>query len=117
MLVVEQQARVDVKNWEGWVPMIWAIVRGHFQIVQFLSDRVCPSNHLDLPWHASCHWDVPSVAVRWWAVLSAPAHPWCQVSAMQGSSLQWKSFIGWTPLHFAALQVWILSVQCKTMSA
>eukprot|EP00892_Ulva_mutabilis_P001395 jgi/Ulvmu1/11256/UM073_0028.1 len=39
MLVVEQQARVDLQNWEGWVPMIWAIVRGHIQIVKFLSER------------------------------------------------------------------------------
>ena len=41
MLVVEQQARMDVKNWEGWVPMIWAIVRGHDEIVKFLAERVC----------------------------------------------------------------------------
>lgn len=41
MLVVEQQARLDVRNWEGWVPMIWAIVRGHVQIVKFLAERVC----------------------------------------------------------------------------
>lgn len=40
MLVVEQQARMDIKNWEGWVPMIWAIVRGHTDIVKFLADRV-----------------------------------------------------------------------------
>jgi ankyrin repeat protein len=23
---------------------------------------------------------------------------------MQGSSLQWKTYLGWTPLHFAAMQ-------------
>lgn len=28
---------------------------------------------------------------------------------MQGSSLQWKSYLGWTPLHFAAIQVRPLS--------
>jgi ankyrin repeat protein len=41
MLVVEQQARMDMRNWEGWVPMIWAIVRGHVEIVKFLAERVC----------------------------------------------------------------------------
>ena len=44
MLVVEQHARVDLQNWEGWVAMIWAIVRGHVQIVKFLSERVRPGN-------------------------------------------------------------------------
>jgi ankyrin repeat protein len=43
MLVVEQQARMDVRNWEGWVPMIWAIVRGHVDIVKFLAERVRPA--------------------------------------------------------------------------
>lgn len=46
MLVVEQQARVDIKNWEGWVPMIWAIGRGHIQIAKFLSERVRPGHNL-----------------------------------------------------------------------
>ena len=40
MLVVEQQARMDVRNMEGWVPMIWGIVRGHTDIVKFLAERV-----------------------------------------------------------------------------
>lgn len=40
MLVVEQMARLDVKNWEGWTPMVWATVRGHTDIVKFLADRV-----------------------------------------------------------------------------
>jgi hypothetical protein len=40
MLVVEHQAQLDIQNWEGWVPMIWAIVRGHIAIVKFLAQRV-----------------------------------------------------------------------------
>jgi ankyrin repeat protein len=40
MLVVEQQARMDIRNWEGWFAMIWAIVRGHVEIVKFLAERV-----------------------------------------------------------------------------
>jgi ankyrin repeat protein len=46
MLVVEQQARMDMRNWEGWVPMIWAIVRGHVEIVKFLAERVCSVTQL-----------------------------------------------------------------------
>lgn len=61
MLVVEQQARVDLHNWEGWVPMVWAIVRGHTQIVKFLSERVSLSNVLELafPHTAAARWTIP----------------------------------------------------------
>jgi ankyrin repeat protein len=54
MLVVEQQARMDIKNWEGWVPMIWAIVRGHTDIVKFLADRVRLMEDADTA-HVICH--------------------------------------------------------------
>ena len=47
MLVIEQMARMDVRNWEGWTPMIWATVRGYTDIVKFLAERVCNhSRHL-----------------------------------------------------------------------
>lgn len=40
ILVVEHQAKLDVQNWEGWAPIIWAVVHGHIAVVKFLKQRV-----------------------------------------------------------------------------
>ena len=41
ILVVEHQAKLDIQNWEGWAPIIWAVVHGHIAVVKFLQQRVC----------------------------------------------------------------------------
>ena len=99
VLVVEQEAPLEVQNWEGWTPLIWAVVRGHTVIAKFLIDRV----------RTTRHWDAGSRFVLLLAISSRHCSL-CKLSRvtrrvhMQGSSLHATTFLGWTPLHYAALQ-------------
>jgi ankyrin repeat protein len=40
ILAVEHEAALDVQNWEGWTPLICAVVRGHTAVAKFLAERV-----------------------------------------------------------------------------
>jgi ankyrin repeat protein len=40
ILVVEHEAALDAQNWEGWTPLICAVVRGHTAVAKFLAERV-----------------------------------------------------------------------------
>ena len=81
MLVVEQQARMDVRNWEGWVPMIWAIVRGHVEIVKFLAERVCVPKRLFVGRHSQPCFPTHTTRLFTKAICRAPACNGRQISS------------------------------------
>jgi ankyrin repeat protein len=53
ILTVECDAHIDMPNWEGWTPLVWAVVRGHTSVAAFLLRRVrdAPTAAKD-PWHS-----------------------------------------------------------------
>ena len=116
VLVVEQRAQLEIQNWEGWVPLICAVVRGHTAVAKFLIVRVRAARQVPHSRFAVCVRTVRPL--RAW---SKPLARQLQVrqgcksvhrnmraerrcACVQGSTLSSRTFIGWTPLHFAALQ-------------